>query len=254
MRAYLDSSGKLENGYLTLAAIASTEEIWQQLEIEWDKIFGAHTPKASYVHMREIVHQNDGFDRRLGWNDDNAFGLSNKCLMYMSHLDKQRFRMFYCAIDLKAWRKLKAETYELPDPIEMCNSYCSETVLGWYFYHYPDVINPRIDTVKYFFDQNEYFKKPFEEKWIRERSRAEKSSQWSPWQMIKEVTAVDMRNAPGIQAADIVAWAVNRENLVQHGKKAKYLGHIMRQVIPSLHVVWDETKMRQHFKPALHVL
>jgi hypothetical protein len=39
---------------------------------------------------------------------------SNKCLIYMSHLDKKRFRMFHYAVDLQAWRKLKAETYQLP--------------------------------------------------------------------------------------------------------------------------------------------
>jgi endo-1,4-beta-D-glucanase Y len=72
--------------------------------------------------MRELAFQVEGFDKSLGWNDSNAFGLSNKCLMHMSYQDKKRFRIFYCAVDLKAWRKLKAETYQIPEPVELCNA------------------------------------------------------------------------------------------------------------------------------------
>ena len=59
----------------------------------------------------------------------------------------------------------------MPDPIEMCNKFCAETVLGWYLLHYPDVIDIQDDRVKYFFDQNEYFFQPFHEKWKREKQR-----------------------------------------------------------------------------------
>jgi len=109
LRAHLDSSGKLENDYMTLAAVAASDQIWQKFEADWDKILSNHTPKATYVHMRELAHQHGGFDRKLGWNDENAFGLSNQCLIYMNSLDKKRFKVFYCAIDLKAWRKLQAK-------------------------------------------------------------------------------------------------------------------------------------------------
>ena len=119
LRAYLDSSGKLENDYMVLAAIAGNDQMWEEFEEAWDKILAAHTPKATYVHMREIAHQTKGFDRKLGWDDNSAFGLSNNCLVYMSHLDKKRFRLFYCAVDLIAWRKLRAETYQMPSPIDI---------------------------------------------------------------------------------------------------------------------------------------
>ncbi len=56
----------------------------------------------------------------------------------------------------------------------------------------------------------------------------------------------------GIQAADIIAWAVNRENTVRKGKTASYMADIIRTVIPSLFVVWDEAKMRQQFKPLIY--
>lgn len=253
LRAYLDSSGKLESNYLTLAAVAATDEIWSSFETEWARILETHTPKASYIHMRELAFQVEGFDKDLGWTEQNAFNLSNKCLIYMSHLDKKRFRVFYCMVDLKAWRKLRAETYQIPEPVEMCNAYCSETVIGWYLKHYPDIITPHTDSVKYFFDRSEYFFQPFFNKWNEKKDIAEKTGEWTPWRTIEQVTPVEMKKTPGVQAADIVAWAVNREHTVRDGQNASHLAKIIRGVLPSLSVVWDEDKMRQQFKPLLYL-
>lgn len=189
----------------------------------------------------------------MGWDHDKAFGLSNKCLMYMSHLDKKRFRMFYCSVDLKAWRKLRSETYQIPDPIDMCNQFCAETVLGWYLLHYPDLIDPHRDTVKYFFDRDEYFLAPFRDKWTSQKNLADKAGAWSVWRLVEEVAPVDMRKTPGIQAADIIAWGMNRETFAKEGQIASHLGHIIRAVIPALYVVWDEAKMRDRFKPLLYL-
>jgi uncharacterized protein DUF3800 len=141
----------------------------------------------------------------------------------------------------------------MPEPIDMCNQFCSEAVLRWYLLHYPDVINVHTDAVKYFFDRGEYFKTPFENKWNAEKDRAEANGEWSIWKLIEEVASVDMKKTPGIQAADIIAWGMNRETFVREGEMAKYLGHIIRQVIPSLHAVWDEAKMREQFKPLIYL-
>jgi hypothetical protein len=90
LRAYFDSSGKLEGKWMTLAGIATTDAIWQELEKAWDAILKEHTPKGSYIHMKEIFRLEKAFDKNLGWNHDNAFGLANKCLIYMSHLPKDQ--------------------------------------------------------------------------------------------------------------------------------------------------------------------
>ena len=249
LRAYLDSSGKLENEWITLAGIAASDDMWDEFEKVWASILDGYTPKGQYIHMREVFRLIKGFDSNLGWTHDLAFGLVNQCLMYMSNLDKVRFRMFYCSIDLNAWHKLRAEGYQMPEPVDMCNRYCSESVIGWYLFHYPDAKSPKTDTISYFFDRNEYFKVPFENKWNTEKNRADEAGVWSPWQLVQEVASVDMKKAPGIQAADIIAWGMNRETFTQEGDMARYLGHILRQVIPAFHVVWDEPKMKQHFTP-----
>lgn len=253
LRTYLDSSGKLENDWITLAAIAATDEIWLQLEAAWAEIMEGHTPKGKYIHMREVYRLIKAFDKSDGRDHDKAFGLVNKCLVYMSHLDKKRFRMFYCSVDLRAWRKLRAETYQMPDPIDICNEFCSESILGWYLLHYPDLLNPEKDTVQYFFDRNEYFYQPFYDKWISEINIAEKTGSWSLWKVIAEVAPAIMEKTAGVQAADIVAWAINREKFAEEGDLAKHLGHILRSVIPAFQVIWDEDKLRKQYRPLLYL-
>jgi hypothetical protein len=252
LRAYLDSSGKLDDNWITLAAVAATDEIWGDVEKVWDKILDGWTPKGSYIHMKEVYRLEKAFDKALGWDHQNAFGLVNQCLVYLSNLPKDSVRMFYCSVDLHAWQKLRQATYQMPDPIDMCNTFCSEFVLSWYFFHYPKLINPHTDTVKYFFDRNEYFFQPFYEKWNRERNLSDATGEWSPWNVIEEVAPVDMKKTPGVQAADIVAWARNRETFAKDGDIAFYLAGILRSVIPSSYVVWDEAKLRQQYKPLIY--
>jgi len=255
LRAYLDSSGKpqFKRRHLTLAAVAANDEMWAEFETAWAKILAEHKPKADYVHMREIVQMCDGFDPKYGWDQQSAFDVANQCVQYMSHLDKKRFRMSYCSVDLDAWRKLRAETYQMPEPVDICNRFCSELVLGWYLNYYPEIINPHVDTVSYFFDRTEDFKKPFEEKWNREKDFAEQTGERSVWQIIDKVASVEMKKTPGVQAADIIAWARNRETFTDEGDLGRYLAHIVRQVIPSFYIEWDEAKMREQFKPLIYL-
>jgi hypothetical protein len=54
LSAYLDSCGKLEDKWITLAAVAAREDIWTEFETAWQHILDSHMPKASYIHMKEF--------------------------------------------------------------------------------------------------------------------------------------------------------------------------------------------------------
>ena len=72
LRAYLDSSGKLENDWLTLAAIAANDEMWAEFETAWGKILDDHTPRGQYIHMKEIYRLEKAFATQLGWTHESA--------------------------------------------------------------------------------------------------------------------------------------------------------------------------------------
>jgi hypothetical protein len=127
-------------------------------------------------------------------------------------------------------------------------------VMRWYLVRYPDVLDHTSPSIHYFFDKDEAFKEPFEDKWNKETAQMDATKgDWSIWSMVKEVASVDMKGVPGVQAADILAWSINRENTASGEVPGRLLSEIMRTVIPSGHIVWDETKMREHFRPLIHL-
>ncbi|XWK60927.1 hypothetical protein RBB73_05100 [Tunturiibacter empetritectus] len=237
---------------MTLAAFAAEDNLWSEFDNQWLQMLSTHLPAASYIHMKELAHQQKAFGKELGWDDKSAFGLAIKCLMYMQTLDKKRFRMFYCAVDLKAWRRLKALTFDLVDPIDICNTCVPELVLDWYAKTYPSLTRPGIDVFKYYFDRGELFLEAFKRKWIAERDRPHSNSELNLWSLVESVNETDMRLAPGIQAADMLAWSHNRETR-SPGSKGNHLCHLMRTVIPSLHIIWDEAKLRQTCRPLIYL-
>ena len=87
----------------------------------------------------------------------------------------------------------------------------------------------------------------------RHPEQAKAEQKWSIWNLIEQVSEVDLKKVPGVQAADILAWVVNREQTAAAGKKGKMMRHVMQQVIPASYVVWDEAKFRKHFKPVLYL-
>lgn len=250
LRVHLDSSGKASDEFITLAGFAAPDELWANFETEWDRILKNHSPKANYVHMKEINTLTKGFAPCFGWNQQNAFGLAGACLAYMSRIDKERFRMFHCTVDIGAWHKLIGEGYGIPEPIEMCNEFAVFAVQLWYAYKYPlesEVINLETDGQHYVFDRNEQFYLPFRTKWNLEKDLFENTGALSPWVLIDDVGEADMKKTPGIQAADILAWSVNREHTAPEGYPGKMYLHIMKQVIPSGFIFWDEDKMRKNY-------
>jgi hypothetical protein len=239
---------------MTLAAFAGDDEIWNKFETDWEEILHSHSPRADYVHMKEINTQTKGFDWKLGWNMPKAFDLATKCLAYMSHLDKRKFRMFYCSVDLEAWDKVKNDGVAVPDAVEICCQFAMYGVLSWYakqkaapgadgIFHLP------IDSAHYFFDKDEPFEPKFKEMWNSELIRYEKTGQFTAWVLIKHVSSVDMKRVPGVQAADMLAWSVNRANTEQKIRPGQMYLEVMHQVIPASSVIFNEERLRKVYGP-----
>lgn len=66
----------------------------------------------------------------------------------------------------------------------------------------------RCGTVELIFDQGERFKRQIELAWQRALSRPR--GKRGPLSLVSNVSEQDMKEAPGVQAADFLAWHVNR--------------------------------------------
>ena len=63
----------------------------------------------------------------------------------------------------------------------------------------------------------------------------------------------EMKKTPGIQAADMIAWYTNREQVAEAGAKGKHFAHIARQVVPSFGQIWTEARLKEQFKPLIFI-
>lgn len=43
------------------------------------------------------------------------------------------------------------------------------------------------------------------------------------------------------------------ETFAKEGDIASHLAHILRQVMPTSYVIWNEAKLREQFKPLIHL-
>lgn len=243
LEAYFDGSNSTKPALLTLAGFAAEDSTWIEFDKQWKAILSdsAKRPVAKYIHMREANALECEFAPRNGWNQKKVSALILDLLLYLKTIDKERFRMCACTVDLLAREKLKCEGLPIPEAVDICNDGCPKTFLFWYAAKYPGLISG----THYFFDKGEPFRDAFEKTWVHEKSRnLELNSLFMYWSLIKTVTTADMKDKPGLQAADLLAWATNRYN-AGVGQRYKFLLKIMQNVIPWYEVVYDEKKLRE---------
>jgi hypothetical protein len=253
LESYFDGSniGGWEKGSLvTLAGYATDDEIWKSFDEGWNKVLNddSRRPAADHLHMRKAAHFVPPFDHHHGWNMKRVGILITDLLEFVQTIDKKRFRQFACTVDLDDYRKVRNEGLVLDSSTENCILHCPRMMLAWYTLQYPGLIH----SAHYFFDVDEPFKQPFEDMWKREKSDVLKPGASDMiWSVIKTVTTVTMKDKPALQAADLLAWASNRSYVAQYKHEPISFGHlepVMKQIIPSSWVVWDESKFRQHYR------
>jgi len=243
--SYFDCSGGVKNTpYLTLAGMAADDSMWSEFNRGWNDILRSSNPPAAYMHMTEALTLRGEFDQKKGWSNQSIYKLAYKLLKFMSEMDKTKFRQFMCAIDMHAYRKLESEGIQMHGPIEICNK-CPETVLSWYVTKYPGVIQH----LHFFFDQGEPFKEGFEQLWTSNKNNVLGSHGADIfWSLLKTISSADMRDHPALQAADMLAWSVNRGLTSKGDRPFKAWAHIMHQVIPTSGIIWNEERLRKHYE------
>jgi hypothetical protein len=257
LKSYFDKSGGEEPKYryLTLSGVAANDTAWDDIDGTWKYMLDTHKPKAPYMHMYQAVHLTKAFDPSKGWNDINTSGLVNWLLSYVTQFEQtfDSYSQFVCTIDMEAYRRLEAETYQMDSPVEICNSTCVEGVMKWYVNNYKSDLDFE---ASYHFDTGEAFEPAFKAKWERELKRDQEIEQYGIWSHIKSVGTVPMVEAPGIQIADMLAWGINRQkNPVQSTPIPKEYEHIalaMTRLAPSFEKFWDEEELRKRYRPLIY--
>jgi len=244
-QSFFDGSGGEKNmPRLTLAGMAADDSMWAEFDRGWNDILQSNDPPATYMHMREAMPLQGEFAGSKGWTNRKIYTLAYKLLKFMSEMDKTKFRQFMCTIDMDAYRKLELEGIRMDSAVEICSK-CPETVLAWYVTKYPGIIQ----NLHFFFDQGEPFKEVFEKTWVANKNNVLGSHGADIfWGLLKTVTSADMRDYPALQAADMLAWSVNRDLTSTGDRPFKAWAHIMHQVVPTSGIIWDEERLRKQYE------
>jgi hypothetical protein len=245
LKSYFDKSGQEDQDLFTIGGVAASDDVWEEIETAWNLILQKNDPPAAFMHMVEAIHLSGEFSRANGWNRDHVFGLVNLLLSYLSTAAlRDRYCNFSCSLKMSDYNKLRAETYQMESPAEMIATACVRQMSKWYFEHYKGLDYE----AHYYFDQGEPFEKIIKAKWTRARSEQNPKYQWGH---IAHVGPAVMKNTPGLQIADMVAWATNRHE-VKIPRRYDSLIIGIRHLLPSMWVVIDEPQMRKHYGPLIY--
>jgi hypothetical protein len=255
IKAYLDKSGQNSSPYVTLAAFVGSDMAWAEFEIGWREALKTGFLPVPYMHMVEALglRPNTPFDRNLGWERKHVWDLVGKLLVFLGGLERGRITMHSCVIDMDAWRDLTASGCESPSAVELCNRYVSKYIVALFAAKVLErapsevFLIARDDLLNFTFDRNEDFFDPFRKFVNSEKEEAERTGDSPIWKLVDGVGEGEMKTTPGIQAADVLAWALNRESTVSKGEEGKHIAYLLHQIVMSTTKLYDRQTLSRKF-------
>ena len=259
IRAYLDRSGQNASSYIALAAFVGSDGAWSEFENGWNAVLKTGFIPVDYMHMVEALglRYDTPFSRALGWERKHVWELVGKLLVFLGQLERGRITMHSCVIDMNAWRELTASGCNIPSPVDLCNRYVSGLIVALFAKQILAQATAETmwiaqdDLLNFTFDRNEDFYLPFRNFVNSEKEKAEKIGDSPIWKLVDGVGEGEMRTTPGIQAADVLAWASNRENTVAEGADGKHIAYLLHEIVVSYRKVYDRQTLLKEFCPQL---
>ncbi len=251
MNCYFDGSvGGNENEWLTLGGIVATAHTLKRVEAQWAIMLRERYPIAPYLHLTDLLTGNDPFERRAGWTDHQVTALINDVLSVVHAAPKHEFCAFACSIDTHARERLVTEGYKIDAPAIIAAEIGIGNLFTWYR-------NKHGMTLAHlFYDKNEAFIRSIRTRWLKYYDPGRVTTDLF-WGSIATVTTLEMRDTPGLQIADLIAWAVTRR---LRNTRADRWGHLADTLIgnrthPGLLTATqldpiDETIMRRKYAKA----
>lgn len=203
MKCYFDgSAGGHSDEWLTIGGLASSDAAWIRFDAKWEAMLKNRYPIAPFVHMTDLLTGNDPFERIAGWTECKTTELISD-VQDLFHAFRSELVAFACAVDIRARERLCMEGYKIGKPAVIC----AEIGLGKLLPRW-QTANP-FELAHLFYDEGETFIKSIRARWLKDVHR--KSKIHHPlWGLIASVQPVLMKDTPGVQAADVIAWSFTR--------------------------------------------
>ena len=111
----------------------------------------------------------------------------------------------------------------------MCVRGIVPKIFGWYS-AFPDTI---LDVMEFYFDRDEPFMQHIDDDWKSAQFR----NNHPMWGLIRTIAPVDMKLTPGVQVADLFAWA--RTHVDRERMQDRFYGPALMLCHPSQADHWD---------------
>ena len=210
IKAYCDGSGKYPDPnckYLTLGACIATPDAWTEFEKRWATIL--NRLDSPPLHMKDARFGANEFE---GWSesrvDDLLSALRDECfipIMFQTHRDD--FYFASCTVNLPDFEcaSLKSSGVRSRTPAALCAYHIAEVAKMMLP---DDKTSPtkKRGLFEMWFDHGEDFQHFVQKEWEQRKKDWHKDV----LSHLVTVAPADYRDVIGLQAADFVAWHVNR--------------------------------------------
>lgn len=225
--------------WLTLAGFMARDSVWGRIDREWEsEVLQKRKPHAPYLHMKEITLGTGDF---AGFTRERRTELVQDAVDYLQRIPKHAFRGFICTINTHDADRLTKKGIATPKLQEICTCCCVQEAFLWYFDEHPNAI----ELAEVYFDQNEEFMHSLRHPWEREKSKRRVVIKTSFWDLIRTVEALDMRRTPGLQIADMLAWATSRRHINHNPRWMGLLVEVLQSVLPVSRLTLDQKKFEE---------
>lgn len=196
-KAFYDGSGKSDRPSVTLTGVAASEELWAQFEPLWLNRLDRNKVIDRDFHMADLMSRNGNFK---GWTISQRDALLIDLFSVFGEFWTKKMSAYSCTVFFAAHLEAKKMIASLRKPEAICVDYC---VGGLKLT--ADQLASEQQPILLYFDRGERFMHTVNCVWEQFR----KNRKGWPRQ-IKDIISADRSKYLPIQAADMLAWIINR--------------------------------------------
>jgi len=233
LKAYYDGSNKSDSPdcrVLTLAGFAGTDPIWNRIDRQWGAVLDRHGVK--FMHMKDAIALQEEF---RGWDYPRVRLMILDLLKSLGPFNQSPIKGVVCTVMMDGFRSAKRKYPMLPRPEFICTVSCLTLSWLWYSNIPRRSVELEAKCGDLFFDRNENFLGHATDIWNHKNLKNRPA-----FRAIRTTAPADMRDFPGLQMADMLAWAYSRP----HGRGGyEDICEAIRKAIP----VWHQDFASEQF-------
>jgi hypothetical protein len=213
LRGYFDGSGKPhESDYLTLTGLVASESVWERFECSWSDVLRKYQIPA--FHMTDAMSLKKRFSPQNGWSRGKVAELVkdlwNVIGKYRWTDDvpvNSNLNACSCTVVMSDYRRAKLQRPRLREPEALCTAFCLHGI--------PFDLDSRLEHPEIIltFDRGEAFRKTVYRGWVKFKKLT--NAGWP--KQFKKIEAGSAADKCPIQAADLVAWTLNKHHKTPDG-------------------------------------